>query len=128
MFASEGDWSWMKQAHNLNGWEQGKNKNVCFLCPANCSDKPFTDPSLRAQWRRFPRWTNSTYITTQLQQFGYLSAVFAFAGFTYGYFSIDFMHVADLGVAQYVIGSILWELFLEVGGKVARSEEGCSIF
>ena len=53
--------------------------------------------------------------------------MFAFAGFRYEYLSIDFMHVADLSVALYVIGPILWELFLEVGGNVTLSEEDCSI-
>ena len=59
---ARGDWQWHKQCFDQQDWTKGANKEVCFKCPANCADIPFTDPSRSARWRLHPRYSqNATH-------------------------------------------------------------------
>ena len=51
---------------------------------------------------------------------GYISGLFSIPGFDYDYIGLDFMHIADLGVSQYLVGGVLFTLFRELGGRVTR--------
>ena len=53
----------------------------------------------------------------------YLNVVFDFPGFRLEYIHIDRMHVVCLGIAPVVLGNVLFELFREVGGVIARPNE-----
>ena len=36
------------------------------------------------------------------------------------------MHTGDLGIVQYLLGNVLFELFLEMGGSIASWQETCN--
>ena len=115
-----GDWAWLKGSFNLCGWSgEGKTGRICYKCAADKQSMPFTDPSLTAAWR-----------TTLISDAGYIggaafvgsevSSLFSIPGFKLSYIGIDWMHTVDLGIAQYAIGNVLWELFKHTGGLVTR--------
>ena len=56
----------------------------------------------------------------RLLQGSFISGIFSFIGFRLEYVSLDFMHIADLGVTQYFLGAVLWEVFLFLDGIVSR--------
>ena len=46
--------------------------------------------------------------------------VFNLPGFQFDYITNDLMHTVDLGYAQLLLGSIMFELFREFGGLVTK--------
>ena len=52
----------------------------------------------------------------------FFSAIFLLPGFIFDYFSIDLMHCCDLGILQYLLANVLFDLFLEMGGLVSRPD------
>jgi len=121
----KGDWQWMKQGLGLTGWRgEGPQKRICWLCTANCGDCPWTDASLGAKWRTgvgsHATCLASVYFSNQ-----YLAGIFAFPGFSADYIVPDWMHCADLGVVQYLLGNILWEVFVSLGGVHSNPHDGC---
>ena len=117
----------MKSTLNLVGWRpEGPTKRVCWKCAANTLDLPFTDPSLTAAWRR-TCISDRGYIIGSSITGTEVSSLFAVPGFRLSFVSIDWMHVVDLGIAQYCLGNVLWELFQELGGVACRPAQtvGC---
>ena len=47
---------------------------------------------------------------------GYISGV---------YISVDFMHTGDLGATQYILGSVLFTLFIQLGGVLTNPGRVC---
>ena len=56
---------------------------------------------------------------------GYISGVFSLPGFRQDYISVDFMHTGDLGATQYILGSVLFTLFLQLGGVLTNPGRVC---
>ena len=53
----------------------------------------------------------------------FLSELFSLPGLVIEMFSADLMHVADLGINQYLLACVIWELlFVEWGGSVTDPE------
>ena len=53
----------------------------------------------------------------------FLSELFSLPGLVIEMFSADLMHVADLGINQYLLACVIWELlFVEWGGSVTEPE------
>ena len=105
------------------GWRaEGPNKRCCWKCHANKGSIPFADNSLTAAWRKtvIP---HSAYLTSALLTGGFISCVFNLPGFDLSYIVVDLMHTADLGVTQYVLGNVLWEVFQEMGGSREHDKE-----
>jgi hypothetical protein len=124
------DWSWYKSQLGLTGWKgEGPNKRVCWRCHASKSGvHPFTDPSREATWHGT---TIETYffVHQALQAGIYLSVIFGWPGWDkHGleYCEVDLMHTGDLGIVQYLLGNVLFELFLEMGGSIASWQETCN--
>ena len=123
-----GDWSWLKEAFDLQDWKQGdSHKGVCFRCPATCGLFDWKDSSLGSRWRGVRRTTHAAFMADLIIRMAFISEIFNFHGFQLEYVTLDFMHLVDLGVCQIVLGVILWELFLHVGGLVTKPDEGCGI-
>jgi hypothetical protein len=119
LLAKTGDWDWYKQALGLCGWKgEGPDKRICFKCKA-CKGGAFGafDVSLGAPWRATifsmsHYWTHACFTNT------FVSALFDIPGFSLGFIRIDWMHVTCLGILQYLQGSVMWELFREMGGTL----------
>ena len=56
---------------------------------------------------------------------GYISGVFTLPGFRQDYISVDFMHTGDLGATQYILGSVFFTLFLQLGGLLTQPGRVC---
>jgi hypothetical protein len=118
-----GDWQFYKQAFNLNGWRgEGPNKRICWLCHANTTSIPFNDSTLGAKWRH-TMICHADFIKRALILNLYVSVLFNFPGFVLEFVSIDLMHCCDLGILQYLLGNVLFELFLKIGGVITRPDE-----
>ena len=100
---------------------KGEHRACCWKCRANFTSIPFTDFSGGALWRS-TLVRNGQYLLEQFQNGGYVSKLFDIPGFEAEYISADLMHCSDLGVLQYLLGSVLLELFYEMGGAVTRPE------
>eukprot|EP00969_Alexandrium_andersonii_P268287 11855465-Alexandrium_andersonii.AAC.1 len=48
LIQARGDWSWFKQVFHFPGWA---NKQICWRCQADTEGHPWTDFSLKANWR-----------------------------------------------------------------------------
>ena len=55
-----------------------------------------------------------------------MSAIWEFPGFHLSFVKPDWMHVVDLGILGYLLGDILWELFVALGGVHSRGKQACS--
>ena len=99
-----GDWSWLKQCCGLTGWG---------LCRAKTAD--LRDASLHASWRPSVNF-NPDWFLEQLLVGGFISNIFLKPGFLAKYFSIGVMHCVCLRIAQVLLGNLLSEVFLEMGG------------
>ena len=122
------DWSWLKEAFDLQGWAQGSaSQRVCFKCPADCGRFNWRDSSLQAAWRSVPRITHQSFMTDRLLREAFVSEIWNFPGFQLEYVSLDWMHIADLGVTQIVLGSLMLECFVQVGGLTFKPGPACGI-
>ena len=121
-----GDWAHFKQVLGLCGWSgEGCTRRVCWVCLANKTNLPYTDPSLHAPWRG----TRLSHIDTlqEIQRDGTpLCALWSIPGMSAQYLQIDLMHAGDLGVLSYLTANVLWEVFKELGGSVRHSVRACS--
>ena len=63
------------------------------------------------------------WVAWQLMKFGFMSCIFSWPGFQIDYLSIDLMHCGDLGVVLYLLGSVLWERFRLMNGKITKPQE-----
>ena len=123
------DWAWRKSALGMNGWKQeGPNRRVCFKCHASKSGThPFTDPSRSATWRGTCVETY-LFLHIALSTGAFVSAIFEWPGWgKHGcsFMEIDLMHVGCLGIVQYLLGNVLHELFVEMGGTSTNWKETC---
>jgi len=56
----------------------------------------------------------------------YISGIWKILGFFLSCVKIDWMHVACLGILQYLNGNCLWELFQALGGTFRNSKGACN--
>ena len=56
----------------------------------------------------------------------YPSAIWEVPGITISMFRPDWMHCADLGILQYCMGNIMWELVVELGGTFRKAKPACA--
>lgn len=112
-----GDWQWRKMALGLVGWN-GAGDGIgrcCFKCGANKTTHPFTEVGKDAQWVDTVH-SNLQILNANLLAGNYVSKLWSIPGFRHVYMMIDLMHTGCLGICQYLLGNVLWELFLEFGG------------
>ena len=95
---------------SLPSWS---NKSICWLCKANCDDKPYWDFSPNAAWRS-SRYKRGEFGRVFREQGLSPSGIFSLPGMSLDFVCIDVLHALDLGVSQEAIGNCLWE-FLSCG-------------
>ena len=81
---------------------------ICFRCAANKTDIPYTGMGLTALWRE-RRYTATEFWTRFKAQGLVPNPLFFLPGFTLDMLGIDLLHAGDLGVAQTLLGNVLWE-------------------
>ena len=118
------DWQWHKCAYELTGWRDGPTGACCFLCGANCTTHPWTDPRLEATWRGTTS-TRRTYGLHLLLAPTPTNGIWSWPGLTIEMAEFDWMHTVDLGVTTATLGNIYWELVHELGGSITRNLEAC---
>ena len=115
--AKTGDWAWMKQAMDLNGWNpQGLAKRMCWICEGGkrleCSVWDF---SMTTPWRQ-TIVSQRRYWENVVASSSYVSGLFAVPGFCVDFCKPDFMHRSCLDVVQNVSGNCVYEMMLELAG------------
>ena len=119
-----GDWPWLSSVFRLS---YHSSTDACFLCRGRMENGPrqLTDCYDSALWRT-TIVNGLDWVTSRIQEGGYLSSVFSWPGFTFDMVILDWMHMADLGVSQTCLGNILFELFRgdAIAGLVSRPEPG----
>ena len=121
-----GDWSWFKSALGLRGWRgEGAAGKMCWLCAAGfkgehqCFDFSFT-----AAWRKTATTMGQFWRNVSVEK-TYVSGIWSVPGFHIPNVRPDWMHVVCLGVVQYLLGNVLWECMVALGGNFSRSREAC---
>ena len=104
----------------MTGWQaEGPTQRCCFKCLANTVSIPFYDCYETALWRQ-TLLTHDMFIASVLETGSYLSEIFNFVGFKHCMINGDLMHCGDLGVLQYLEGIVLYELLMEMGGRMTN--------
>lgn len=70
--------------------------------------------------------SHEAFMLSAFNSNAYVTTLCQLPGFVVDFITADLMHTSDLGVLQYVLASVLLELFFEMGGVVARSSETLS--
>ena len=105
-----GDWSLMKCTLNMIGWApSGEDLRVCWKCLADCALYPFTQCGMDALWRS-TLITHQIYLQMCMTRNIWVSELFGLPGFRLEYVDADLMHCSDLGIVQYLLGNIIFEL------------------
>jgi len=116
-----GDWAWFTHVLNITGWRgEGPTKRICWKCNATVDD--YRDPSIDATWRGTMIQTH-LHIRQLLAVGAFTSILFQWPGFAVlglDLIQADLMHTGDLGVIQYLLGNVLFELFQEMGGIIGN--------
>ena len=110
-----GDWPWLCHVFGL---KTHASRDACFLCGGGANMlAPLTDASSTAEWRHMHvnmrDWLHNRMLTG-----AYISEVYTWPGFIFEYIVLDWMHMVDLGCAQFCVGNILMEVFHTLGGRV----------
>ena len=109
----------------MTGWQpEGPSGRVCWKCQANATSHPYTDASLTATWR-LTRITHEIFLSTCLLSNLFVSPLFLLPGFRIEYVTADLMHCVCLGIVQYCLGNIIFEICFgkEMGGTIGKSGE-----
>ena len=118
------DWVWYTQFRNLVGWAgDAGTRRMCYIClatlggPLSCLDS-----SLGAEWRGTLGMSHAEYMLA-LRARGYVSEIFNLPGFQYTMLVLDLMHIACLGILQYLLGNVLLGLFFRLDGTIGDPGE-----
>ena len=118
LIAKCGDWAWHKQILGVRGWAGNLN---CWLCESAMGERDF---SVNAPWRN----TTVDMATFLAAAFGgeqFLSRIFTVPGFDIAMVIPDWMHVVCLGILQYLEGNVMFECFIQLGGRVSNPNATC---
>ena len=66
------------------------------------------------------------FLSSPLMGSQFLSKLFSVPGFTLHYIQPDWMHTVCLGVLQYLMGNVMWELFVLVCGSMSNPGQACA--
>ena len=126
VLAKCGDWAWFKSALNLRGWKGDRiTHKMCWLCNASFSGPcDCFDFSQTAQWRQ--QMVSQSAAIAEAAAARYPSAIWQIPGLTISMFKPDWMHCSDLGILQMVMGNIMWELLVELGGTMRSPKPACA--
>jgi hypothetical protein len=107
-----GDWPFLRTLFNFPSWSSNA---ICWLCQANRSTHPFTDPSLGAAWRNARYAAHEALRLLNCVRPMELCPLLALPAFTISCVVLDWLHVVDLGVGADVLGCFFWELIARPG-------------
>ena len=123
VLAFRGDWPWLSQVFHMR---THSGTELCFLCKASRSlNNPFTDVSSQATWRQ-TLLTHLGFVQEQIRSGFPVSPIFSIPGFQFEGITLDWMHMADLGITQVAIGNVMYEMFLALGGTITHWQEAVS--
>lgn len=125
LIQKRGDWSWLKCALGMIGWEGekiGETRRCCFKCLANFSNLSFMDFYERALWRQ-TLLTHEGFLADVQARGCYKSEIFNLPGFTHAMITADLMHCGDLGVLLYLLGIVIWEMAREYGCSFSNGQQ-----
>ena len=57
----------------------------------------------------------------------HISPIWSIPEFRISFYVPDFLHVCDLGISQYLVGNICWDLFKQLHGTRRKHKEATSI-
>ena len=63
------------------------------------------------------------WVAWQVSNLGFMSCIFSWPGFVIDYMTIDLMHCGCLGINLYLLGSVIWERFHLMKGKVTKPQQ-----
>ena len=102
---ARGDWKMYKDTFRLPGWQD--KGNCCYRCKVD--KEGIKNASSTAPWRK-QRLTHADLMARLLASGKTISPIFDCPGFTLERIKIDWLHVADLGVAPELLGNTIWHL------------------
>ena len=113
----------MKTALSLNGWSgETEERRVCFVCQASQrATNSFREASSLAAWRGTTA-THHQHLQDCAARHIEISHIWRLPGVQLEHVSLGFMHVADLGCWQYLLGNCLWEVFITLRGTRNRPD------
>jgi hypothetical protein len=128
MLSKCGDWDWFKHALGLVGWKgEGSSKRICWLCQAGFSDGHWCyDFSQTAAWRQ-TMVDDATFWEMAAHGPQFRSTIWSIPGFSIRFCRPDFMHSCCLGILQYMLGNIMFELFQSLGGTFLKHQHACGL-
>ena len=94
-----------------------QDKSCCWLCHAKLDDLN-GDPTQRRPHRTMAHYNAAVCMGDQ-----YCSSAFSIPGVELHDFWPDWMHTSCLGILQYVMGCVAWQLILKLGGSFKRSTD-----
>jgi hypothetical protein len=110
----------------MTGWRgEGETKRCCYKCFAGFGAIDFRDFYETALWKA-TMLTHASFIADCLARGCYISEIFNLPGFKHGMITADLMHCGDLGVLLYLLGIVIWELIMEMGGVHSNCKEQIS--
>ena len=111
-----GDWSWHKCALGMQGWgREGASNRCCWKCLADYRSLNFRDFYETALWRA-TLLNHASFMASMIASNSYISEIFKLPGFRHEMITADLMHCGDLGVLLYLLGIVMWEMIVEMGG------------
>ena len=123
---SERERNWTEVRGLEVGWGEGASRKCCWKCAAGFNETHNVyDFSLQAAWRR-ARVTMPEFWEAAACQQQYVSSIWSVPGFHLESIKLGWMHIADLGILQYLVANCLWECFQELGGTFTSSRTACS--
>ena len=106
-----GDWACYKSSFRMPGWNS--NRNCCFVCQATPATLREVGPG--AAWRgKF--WDHDALLTDMLETWGRYSPIFEAPFSSIKILCIDWLHTADLGVAQDFLGNCMFLICSRLDG------------
>ena len=127
LVAKHGDWAWHKSVLGMRGWRgEGETKAMCWLCKASFHAGSCFDFTANAPWRATAMNNAEFWKQAQVEK-QYVSKIWQIPGFAITTVRPDWMHCCCLGICQYFVGCILWQLFVQVGGTMAKWRSACMV-
>ena len=98
----------MENFQNEFGLRHQSSNDMCHLCGANKSDRPFNDQRRSAAWA----------CTLHMVQVGLTHPIFLLPYMSVYFFALDVLHILDLGISAHMIGNLFFDLvFLQLPGN-----------
>ena len=116
-----GDWMFYKQVFHFPSWSENA---ICWLCQA--TRKMNSEFDMRTNKWQSARFKPGQFVALLLAA-GLLSCIFQCPGIEIKHFLVDWLHCADLGICQSIIGNAFNEIVDLLEGST-RKDRVCSLW